>query len=569
MGDRALFEEDRKHVAIFDAELPLKDLLEPTDSGSPPMTSCNLPQAGYKKGKVIAFERQPKSKLYRFWIRDEDKHHLLMTPSDPDPDNSARFRRWRISVDPNQSEFNLRRLGYLLENEEAKTRGDELKRGGPPRFEEGYCDNQDPWYDGRNHHYTMVESPRCGTELSYKQIKKTIKSRFHGIQLEPDKVDNLVFYFFYEIDDETNSSSKLIAILDRLGFSESKPLEDLETAFQFVRDAKLRRLDVFKDQEEFSAKVWVSEITRHGILELEACDFYATTSRPTGPPLILEELNNRIDELQESALQLADKLGDILPLKNDIWGNESYRLIKMCQPNLKFRNPARVKLVFERMLNSDLDKEQISRLMSGNSGSEDIIRTSKALCVLGDEDITTPVEIREYRESCILYALFLKTGYRNFSQRVGTIVDDLVSQKENKPSENESRRRLSLLQEDYSVFLGRYEFSEGEINLNRKVQAFFRKALKEMAFDEQKKETRHEMQTTYELAAAQERRAFEKQNKTLQTILIWVGVLAIGDFLYDWLKTSGNSTFSNFELGALLAAALVGIAAFASWRIQR
>ena len=569
MGDRAHYEEDLDHVDIFEAELPLKDSQISAALQSMPITTFNSPQTGYKTGKVLAFQRQPKSKLFRFWIRDEGKYHLLMTPSDPDRDNPSHFRRWRLSVDPNQSEFNLRRLGYLLELKETAVRGDQLKRVGTPRFEPEYSDNEDPWYDGRNHNYTMVDSPRCGTELSYEQLKNIVSSRFHGIQLEPDKVDSLIFYFFYEIDDEANSSSKLITILDGHGFTESKPLEDLKTAFQFVRDAKLCMKDVFEDRSEFSAKVWASEITRHAILELEARDFHTTAFRPSDPPLILEELNNRIDELQESAQQLADKLKDILPLKNDIWGNESYRLIKMCQPNLKFRDPSRVKLVFERMLNSDLDEEQISRLMSGYSRSEDIIRTSKALCVLGDEDMEARSDIREYRESCILYALFLKTGYRNFSQRVGTIVDDLVSQKEDKPSEKESRKRLSLLQEDYSVFLGRYEFSEGEINLNRKVQAFFRKALKEMAFEEQKRETRHEMQTTYELAAAQERRAFEKQNKTLQRILIWVGVLAIGDFLYAWLGTSGNSSLLSLKQGALIAVALVAIAALVSWKIEK
>ena len=566
MGDRVRYEEDLKHVDVFEAELPFKDSLESSDTESSPIMSCSLSQPSYSTGKVIAFKRQPKSKLFRFWVRDGEDFDLLMTPSDPDQGDPLRFRRWRISVDPNQSKFNLRRLGYLLEQEETEVRRGRMERGGLPRFESVYCDNQDPWYDGRNHHYTMVDSPRCGTELSYQQIKEIIKSRFHGIQLREGKANNLTFYFFYEIDDETNTSSELISVLDGCGFVESKPLEGLDTAFQFVRNAKLRRLDVFGDQNEFSAKVWASEITRHAILELEARDFYATTSRPPGQRLILEELNDRIDELQEIALQLSDNLKNILPLKNDIWGNESYRLIKLCQPNLKFRNPARVKLVLERMLNSDLDIEQISRLMTSNPRSEDIIRTSKALCVLGDEDVAAPSDIREYRESCMLYALFLKTGYRNFSQRVGSIVDGLVSQKDKKPSEKESRRRLSLLQEDYSVFLGRYEFSEGEINLNRKVQAFFRKALKEMMFEEQKKETRHEMQTTYELAAARERRAFESQNKTLQTILIWVGVLAIGDFLYAWLGDTINPSYLTL-VGALLVTALVGIAVIASRKI--
>jgi hypothetical protein len=90
-----------------------------------------------------------------------------------------------------------------------------------------------------------------------------------------------------------------------------------------------------------------------------------------------------------------------------------------------------------------------------------------------------------------------------------------------------------------------------------------------MAFEEQKRETRHEMQTTYELAAAQERRAFEKQNKTLQRILIWVGVLAIGDFLYAWLGTSGNSSLLSLKQGALIAVALVAIAALVSWKIEK
>ena len=90
-----------------------------------------------------------------------------------------------------------------------------------------------------------------------------------------------------------------------------------------------------------------------------------------------------------------------------------------------------------------------------------------------------------------------------------------------------------------------------------------------MAFEDQKKETRHEMQTTYELAAAKERRAFEKQNKNLQKILIWVGVLAIGDFLFAWLSAGNDSSLSLREQGALIALALVVIASLASWRIGK
>lgn len=38
----------------------------------------------------------------------------------------------------------------------------------PPRA--GYP-NSDPWYDGRAHHYTIVDSPREGTLLSAEEIE--------------------------------------------------------------------------------------------------------------------------------------------------------------------------------------------------------------------------------------------------------------------------------------------------------------------------------------------------------------------------------------------------------------
>jgi hypothetical protein len=568
--DRELFLVDLANTETFEAELSLQNS-NIDSSCSLSDTAGNLLRAKelYNTCKVLAFRKQPQSKLARFWVRDEEEYSLLMTPSSLDPNKPGHFRRWRISVDPSQSEYNLRRLGYLLEKKETDVRGRALKREGNPRFESNYSDNEDPWYDGRTHNYTMVDSPRCGTELSFDQIKKIVTSRFHGIRLESGKEGNLVFYFFYEISDEKSSSSELALRLKEHGFTKHKPLNSLKASFKFVRDAELWQLNVFPEQEVFAAKVWASEITRHAILEMEVQDFYSEIAKSAPPPVILEDLDNRIEILHKRAQGLAGELKDGLPLKNEIWGDESYRLIKLCQPNLYFRNQERVRHVFQRMLDSELGMEQVEHLMSDKTDSEDIIRTSKALCVLGNESLSNRRDIRGYREICLLYALFLKTGYRNFSQRVGDIVDEMVTQNESSASNNKSRRRLRSLQEDYSVFLGRFEFSEGEINLNRKVQTFFRTALKEMAFEEQKNETRHEMRTTYDLAAAQERRMFEKQNQTLQKILIWVGVLAIGDFLYNWLITDNNQSLSKFEQGALLAFVLVMIAAFVSWIIEK
>ena len=559
--DRPLYLDDLSRADFFEAELPLQDRETENDSTH----SIN-----FQPGKVIAFQKPPESKLLRFWVRDDQgKCDLLMTPSMPDAKNPNHFRRWRISVDPDQNRFNLRRLGFLLENAETEIRGTAKKRGGAPRFESNYCDNSDPWYDGRNHNFTMVDSPRCGTDLPYEKIKSIIRSRFHGIQLQDQEAGSLVFYYFFELSDSNLRANEAIQLLAKNGFTKKKPLADLKSSFQFVQDAEIWELGIFKGESTFSAKVWASEITQHAIVELAVTKFPLSTKEQGAKPLILEELNVEIAALQSEASKLIAKIPDLLPFKNEIWGNECFRLIKLNKLNLKFRNPNRVRNVFEDMLDSDLDDHQLGRLMCDHDTSEDIIRTSKALCIIGDDyDELCPAG-QDFRDACILYALFLKTGYRNFSQRVGSIVDALVADARDLKVRQNSRRQLSYLQEDYSVFLGRYEFSEGEINLNRRVQSFFQTALQEMAFEEQKIETRHEMQTTYELAAAQERRAFEKQNKTLQKILVWVGVLAIGDFLFAWLGPIESSYFNLAERGALLMTGLVSIAALVSYFIGK
>jgi hypothetical protein len=44
-----------------------------------------------------------------------------------------------------------------------------LKEHGTPRYPE-ISPSPDPWYDGRGHNYTIVDSPRSGTLLRYQQI---------------------------------------------------------------------------------------------------------------------------------------------------------------------------------------------------------------------------------------------------------------------------------------------------------------------------------------------------------------------------------------------------------------
>lgn len=43
-------------------------------------------------------------------------------------------------------------------------------RGGLKRFEEDWCSNSDPWYDGRFNNYTIIDAPSCGSLLTIEEV---------------------------------------------------------------------------------------------------------------------------------------------------------------------------------------------------------------------------------------------------------------------------------------------------------------------------------------------------------------------------------------------------------------
>ena len=89
-------------------------------------------------------------------------------------------RRCILSVPPGGT-VSLHGLGARLEERESRRR---LARGvdervedpltGQPRPPRPGCANADPWYDGRAHDYTIVDSPRGGTWLSADEIEAAL-----------------------------------------------------------------------------------------------------------------------------------------------------------------------------------------------------------------------------------------------------------------------------------------------------------------------------------------------------------------------------------------------------------
>jgi serine/threonine protein kinase len=88
-------------------------------------------------------------------------------------------RRCILSVTP-RSYASLRELGSQLDKAEGAKRVREIgvddrkvdPNTGDPKEPRPPYDNADPWYDGRAHNYTIVDSPRDGTLLTPEEIEK-------------------------------------------------------------------------------------------------------------------------------------------------------------------------------------------------------------------------------------------------------------------------------------------------------------------------------------------------------------------------------------------------------------
>ncbi len=121
------------------------------------------------------FITNPKSLLFRVWARNDRLHPLEKNGYIMLAVNYG-HKRYVISTDPKKKELDLKGLGDMLEKAETIKR---IKAGGKRQGKSrpGYG-SPDPWYDGRNslHSYTIIDTPRNGTVLTWKEIQEVIKN---------------------------------------------------------------------------------------------------------------------------------------------------------------------------------------------------------------------------------------------------------------------------------------------------------------------------------------------------------------------------------------------------------
>ncbi|MGE4550621.1 MAG: hypothetical protein AAEJ57_04465, partial [Opitutales bacterium] len=496
LKDKEKFQEDvRDLVEIFDLELPTHQ------AGAKQFHKGKI----YEPTKAFAFRKKhPSCQLFKFWVRQQKKYGVMLVPNSIGSTFPG-LKSWTISVDPH-SKFSLHRLGYVLEQQENKARKgkSERFRSKPARWnDEQYSDNQDPWYDGRDKQFSIVASPISGTDLTYEDIKRVLQSRFHGVNVTTPP--GICLYYFFEQKDQQNPGTERI-----------KPLKLIPGSLEFIRriEFDLLKIDVGAKSENFSAAIYSSDMTQHGVLEI------VVEKLDDGQNLILEELDAIVERVEkEVTTTLLPKIEREHGFENYIWGAQCLKLIELQDLDLNFHDPTKIQLLLEKVCNSTLDREKLQDILSvTRTSSLDLVSGSNTVCL-----ITSEGEEETFRKKVLFYALFLKTAYRRFSERLRQTAEELST--EVAASKFALRYEILEIQKDYAQFLGSFDVSTIELSLDGKVQTFFRQVTSTLGLEEQRKATAEDMQGLADLADSLDQELTKERADKLNGFLAFLGVL--------------------------------------------
>ncbi len=523
--------------------------------------------------KALVFDEEPRSKLPDHWMYEQDRAALLAIPRRAE---AAPEWDWIICLHPDKGR-SLRRLGYCLELAEASARGEAadprrprgryaqapiegaVRRQGAPRFGSPfYCDNEDPWYDGRSHGYRIVVSPRRGSVLGPEKIKSILLSRFHNLTASRA---TLAHYFFLELPEAGALPEQL-----EDGSECAWPLKEVSHAFGFAKQVALQVVDSEQDAGA-SWRLYWSDVTRHAVLEVEHV--------LPGPNLDLETVPATLDAGREEAARICGEVQKKLGLPPAaLWGDEGYTRVNLVDPDFQNHVPHRIhRLLRSLCKNAPLDERVAADLATGAAGDALLATATNSACVVrshsgpgADDDDTA-----DFR-SLLLYGLFLKTAYRRFSARLSEITKN-IPRRPNVRNYRKMRRvggalqRTLAVQADFARFLGECEFSERELSTDGRVQQQMRRVAAAVELAEQRRETNFEMELFGNVVNTIEGESRYRGETLTHRMLGVVGVLALGDFLYSWLSGAWPDLLGGpAEIGWWVLALLL-VMGMGTWRI--
>jgi hypothetical protein len=328
-----------------------------------------------------------KSRLNKYWVRAGGKPFFICpydrgerpdTEQTPEPGTLSRVI---LSLDPGWASSGrkptLRGLGFRLEKKESTERtadGREDERGLPARFPAPYCDNADPWYDGRAHDYTIVDAPMSGTKLSYSRIvEMACGSGFWKLPLEQASA----------VEIHVRPEAGPLVRPDGLPRA---PLSFASTMESYLRDSFVVPLEELPGAGAFAERRYLRSVEGGAAFPLEVTHI---------------ELRGRA-----SLDDLADRVGDA-PGKD----GPDYRLIRMRLTSdflgAHFLAPSRLVHLFRKFDCSA--PEDLASL----AGKDVIIFSGRVLVLAADDEGGADLDLEN-----LLYAVFLSESLAAFSRQI-------------------------------------------------------------------------------------------------------------------------------------------------------
>ena len=543
------FCEDIEHGEIFQVMLQTRD--------------GNLETA-----KVFAFTREPSCHFAKYWVRERVRRcDALLVPGFWDDHKTQ--PRFIISVPP-QSRFRLHRLGFVLEREETQKRaraGDErLVRDGAPRWDDPeYSDNSDPWYDGRGHHHTIVDSPSSrsgGTCLSYPEIRAVMESPFASVGLRDRRL-------LLILHSDPISPGKMESLPWQ---SRARPFEGIAELSPHVRKIELPSRDVSADG--LRATLYLCRPSHHVLITVE---FPAERL-----PDALEDWPALVARLRSSA-----ELGPVLENVRAIGMEESVRhdeAILVCgfSAETAGHRPARVSRLI-RDLACDPDNKPSDQ--SDRNECPDAAYGLPVSVYLFE----TPEQASVF-EALALYTAMLRTALTSFSTRssealglpAGAAVRtprrgrrEAGSRKRSRPRRRAGKTGPSFalrhqkaldLQADFTRFMGRYCVRTASSSAG--VQSIARRFAEAYGIDMKREEAEQNWGWLRELICTKVDEEKLRRGRFVTAVLAFVAILALGEFIaqeisicavgeqYTWESFLARDVY--WSGGLLLVALIVG-----------
>ena len=505
MGDRERFERDWKLGRRFDVLLPSREgelVTVPAFVAPQPMESM----------------------LDKYWVRAAGCP-LFVCPSGPT--GGPAFRRVVISVDPNWESGglhpSLRGLGYALEQVEKEHRerrnGGMDDRGGAPRFRGGYCDNDDPWYDGRDFNYTIVDAPNTSTCIPYDRIVAIATEHFWEVPVR----SGTVYLVWNRMGNAVPAGGH--------GHAVPEPEGSAPTLHSFYKHCSERRADV-PLQEDLPC-ISVSTSIREFPKGLGRAD---GSSETLSPALAVVELTAEpgcsMEALIEARKKVVKAVGE---------GPPDYLLARVV-PGTHFAGPGRVETLVREL--ADADAGPAGEL----AGGEEVLLFNGRILVLrnparGRPFCSAPRVDREI----LLYAAFLNEALAGFSRKIAGLLVGAGGTVENVRAEGVCR--------DFLIFQTRYY--QPEVCRAPRGRLLMERLAASLGLPENYAEVRSELDRLeqFERQLAEDRE--NRSDRVLQWTLFFVAVSGIYQTVLAYLAADSTIRHSaSFWLTALAIATL-------------